>query len=415
MRRVAVTGIGIISPNGLTASETWKSVLAGRSGISHITSFDASQYACQIAGEVKGYVAEEHFSAKDLRKIDRFIQFALVAGEEALINSGVDLAKENPERIGATIGVGLGGLGEIQNQYRVLVEKGPRRVSPFFIPMVIGNLAAGQLSLKFGLKGPNTCLTTACSSSAHAVGESFRLVQLGKADVMFAGGAESTICELAVAGFCSARALSERNDAPEKASRPFDKDRDGFVMGEGAAVLILEELEHAKRRGATILAEVVGYGLNADAYHITAPSPDGTGASRCMALALEDAKLNPDEIDYINAHGTSTPIGDVVETLAVKRTFGAWAKQVWVTSTKSMTGHLLGAAGAVEAAFCVLSIRDGAVPPTINLENPDPECDLDYVPNEARKRKIRAAISNSFGFGGTNASLVLKQYSRDNH
>lgn len=410
MYRVVVTGIGAISPVGFTAKENWDSVSNGKSGIRPITLFDASKYTSRFAGEITAYKPEEYFQGKDLKKMDRFIQFSLIAGDEALKDSGITLEQENSERIGACVGVGLGGLGEIQAQYKEVLDRGPRRVSPFFIPMVIGNLAAGQISIKYGLKGPNTCITTACSSSAHAIGESARLIQRGDVDIMFAGGAEAVICELGVAGFCASRALSQRNDEPERASRPFDKDRDGFVMGEGSAVLILEELEHAKKRGARIYAELTGYALNSDANHITQPSPNGEGPARCMKLALKDAKLDPTGVDYINAHGTSTPLGDGMETQAIKTVFGDWAYKLSVSSTKSMTGHLLGAAGALEAMYSIQAIQNGVVPPTINLENPSPECDLDYVPNEARSKKIRTALSNSFGFGGTNASLIFSRF-----
>jgi len=409
MRRVVVTGMGALSPIGLTVNENWESLTHSKSGIRAITLFDASQYSSRIAGEVVSYKAEAHFQVKDLKKMDRFIQFCLVAGTEALQNSGLNLASENLERIGSIVGVGIGGLAEIQAQYKELLEKGPRRVSPFFIPAVIGNLAAGQLSLKYGLKGPNTCITTACSSSAHALGESFRYIQNGTCDVMVTGGAEAVICELGVGGFCALRALSTRNDEPAKASRPFDKDRDGFVIAEGSAILVLEEYERAKKRNANIIAEVVGYGLNCDAYHITQPAPEGEGAARCMRLALTDAKLNSDQIQYVNAHGTSTPIGDINETIAVKNVFKEHAKKVAVSSTKSMTGHLLGAAGAIEAAFCVKAIQNQVAPPTINLENPSPECDLNYVPHTAQEMKIDYAMSNSFGFGGTNATLIFKK------
>lgn len=409
MRRVVVTGLGAVSPIGLNVKENWESLMQSKSGIRPITLFDASQYTSRIAGEVVQYQAEKHFQGKDLKKMDRFIQFCLVAGTEAIEHSGLNLASENLERIGSIVGVGIGGLAEIQAQYKELLEKGPRRVSPFFIPAVIGNLAAGQLSLKYSLKGPNTCITTACSSSAHAIGESFRYIQNGIADVMVAGGAEAVVCELGVGGFCALRALSTRNDEPAKASRPFDKDRDGFVIAEGSAILILEEYERAKKRNAHIYAEVVGYGLNCDAYHITQPAPEGEGAGRCMRIALSDAKINAEQIQYINAHGTSTPIGDLNETIAVKNVFKEHAKKVAVSSTKSMTGHLLGAAGAIEALYCVKAIENQVAPPTINLENPSPECDLNYVPNMAQEMKIEYAMSNSFGFGGTNATLILKK------
>lgn len=409
MRRVVVTGIGAISPIGLTVKENWDSLTQSKSGVRSITLFDASQYSSRIAGEVVQYQAEKYFQVKDLKKMDRFIQFCLVAGTEAIENSGLNLASENLERIGSIVGVGIGGLAEIQAQYKELLEKGPRRVSPFFIPAVIGNLAAGQLSLKYSLKGPNTCITTACSSSAHAIGESFRYIQNGIADVMVAGGAEAVVCELGVGGFCALRALSTRNDEPHRASRPFDKDRDGFVIAEGSAIMVLEEYERAKKRNAHIFAEVVGYGLNCDAYHITQPAPEGEGAGRCMKLALADAKLNVEQIQYINAHGTSTPIGDINETIAVKNVFKDHAKKVAVSSTKSMTGHLLGAAGAIEAVYCVKALENQVAPPTINLENPSPECDLNYVPNTPQEMKIEYAMSNSFGFGGTNATLILKK------
>lgn len=411
MRRVVVTGIGAITPVGFSAKENWDSITAGKSGIRPITLFDASQYTCRIAGEISSYVPENHFPKSELKKIERFIQFALLSGGEAITNSGIDLTKTNLERMGACVGVGMGGLIEIQNTYKDCMEKGPRRISPFFIPMVITNLAAGQLSIKYGLKGPNTCITTACSSSAHAIGESARLIRDDEVDVMLAGGAEAVICELGVGGFCALRALSTRNDEPTKASRPFDKGRDGFVMGEGAAVLVLEELEHAKKRGATILAELVGYGINSDAFHMTQPSPEGEGAQRCMKLAFEDARINPDVIDYVNAHGTSTPIGDLNEVLAARAVFGDHVKKIALSSTKSMTGHLLGAAGAVEAMYCVQAIQSQVAPPTINLEDVDVGTDINLVPNTAQERKIEYALSNSFGFGGTNASLIFKRYS----
>lgn len=409
MKRVAVTGLGAYTPIGKTAPENWESLMKGRSGIRPITLFDASQFTSRIAGEISDYKPEEHFPVKELKRMDRFIQFAMIAASEAVACSGLDFSKENMERAGSSVGVGLGGLLIIQSEHKEFLEKGPRRISPFFIPAVISNLAAGQISMKYGLKGPNTCVTTACSSSAHALGESYRLIQRGDVDVMVSGGAEATICELGIGGFCSMRALSQRNDEPAKSSRPFDKDRDGFVMGEGSAILVLEEWEHAKKRGAKILAELVGYGLNADAYHLTQPAPEGEGAARCMNLALKDAKLNPDQIDYVNAHGTSTPIGDGLETTAIKTVFKDHAKKFAVSSTKSMTGHLLGAAGAVEAAYCVQAIVNQVVPPTINLDNPSPECDLNYVPHEPQPRPVTAALSNSFGFGGTNASLVFRR------
>lgn len=410
MKRVVVTGMGAITPIGFSAKENWESLMQSKSGIGPITLFDASLYTSRIAGEITKFQPEKHFPVKDLKKMDRFIQFALVAGEEAFKNAGLDASKFQAERAGSSVGVGIGGLVEIQAQYKEVLEKGPRRISPFFIPAVISNLAAGHLSLRHGLKGPNTCITTACSSSAHALGESFRLIQRGDVDVMLSGGAEAVICELGVGGFCSMRALSTRNEEPHRASRPFDQDRDGFVIAEGAGLLVLEELEHAKKRGATIYAEVVGYGLNADAYHITSPAPEGEGAQRCMSLALKDAKLNPEQVDYINAHGTSTPLGDVNETIAVKKVLGAHSKKVLMSSTKSMTGHLLGAAGAVESLYTIQAIQHQTAPPTINLENPSPECDLNYVAHKPQTAKIQVALSNSFGFGGTNASLVFKKF-----
>lgn len=408
MRRVVVTAIGAVSPIGMTAKENWDSLMAGKSGIGPITHFDATQYTSRIAGEITRYKPEEHFSGKDLKKMDRFIQLCLVAGKEAFEASGLDMTKTNAARCGSVVGVGIGGLPEIQSQYKEILEKGPRRISPFFIPMVISNLAAGHLSIRYGLKGPNTCITSACSSSAHALGESFRMIQRGDVDVMVSGGAEAVICECGVGGFCAMRALSVRNDDPQRASRPFDKDRDGFVMGEGAAVMVLEELDHAKARGAKILAELVGYGINADAFHMTAPSLEGP--AQCMAMALQDAKTNPDEVQYVNAHGTSTPIGDTNEVNALKSVFKEHAYKLAVSSTKSMTGHLLGAAGALEAMYCVQALGAQVAPPTINLDNPSPECDLNFVPKEPQALKLKAVLSNSFGFGGTNASLVFKAF-----
>ncbi|NBX92057.1 MAG: beta-ketoacyl-[acyl-carrier-protein] synthase II [Proteobacteria bacterium] len=409
MNRVVVTGFGAITPVGLNAQTNWESLMNVKTGVAPITLFDATGYSSRIAGEVKGFDPAKHFPVKELKRIGRFIQFALVAGSEAVGHSGLNLEQMDKTRIGACIGVGIGGLPEIQSEYLTVREKGPKRVSPFFIPSVIGNLAAGQLSLKFGLQGPNTCITTACSSSAHAIGEAFRLIQRGDQDAMLAGGAEAVVCELGVSGFCSMRALSERNEAPEKASRPFDKDRDGFVIGEGSAILVLESLASAKKRGATIFAEIVGYGLNSDAYHLTSPSPQGEGAARCMKLALADAKLNPEQIDYINAHGTSTPVGDINETLAVKTVFKDHAKKLAVSSTKSLTGHLLGAAGAVEAMYSVMALMNQVAPATANLDNPSPECDLNFVPHQPQPMKLEYVLSNSFGFGGTNGTLIFKK------
>ena len=410
MRRVVVTGLGCVSPVGTGTQKAWQSITAGKSGISTITRFDATDFPIRIAGEVKDFDPSPYIEKKELKKMDLFIQYAVVAACEAFEDSGYRITEENAERVGVYIGAGIGGLPAIEHWHNVLKEKGPSRITPFFIPMVIINLASGQVSIKLGAKGPNSCAVTACATGAHSIGDAFRLIQTGEADCMIAGGAESTITPLCIAGFNAMKALSQRNDEPERASRPFDKDRDGFVVGEGAGVLVLEELESARRRGAKIYAEIVGYGLNSDAYHITQPAPEGEGAARCMELALKDAGLTPEEIDYINAHGTSTYYNDLNETEAIKKVFGEHAKRLMVSSTKSMTGHLLGAAGGVEAVFTVLAIKEGVVPPTINYETPDEGCDLDYVPKEARKASLRAAMSNSFGFGGTNAVLVFKRF-----
>jgi len=407
-RRVAVTGLGIISPVGLGVNEAWANILAGRSGITRITRFDASPYASQIAGEVKGFDVTQYLPAKEARRLDIFVHYGTAAAVQAIRDSGLEVTDANAERIGVNIGSGIGGLPMIEETHRSLLESGPRRISPFFIPGTIINMVSGNLSIMFGFKGPNLAITTACTTSTHCIGESARLIAYGDADIMIAGGSESTVCGLAIGGFSAARALSTRNDDPEGASRPWDKGRDGFVLGEGAGVVVLEEMEHARRRGAQIYAELIGYGMSADAHHMTAPCADGDGARRCMANALRDAKASPDMVDYINAHGTSTPLGDQAETVAVKRALGDHATRIAMSSTKSMTGHLLGAAGGVEAVFTVLSVRDQIAPPTTNLTDPDPECDLDYVPNQARQMKIRMALSNSFGFGGTNATLAFR-------
>lgn len=409
-RRVVITGVGVISPVGNDATTFWNSLLEGKSGIDRITSFDVSQYPTQIAGEVKNFNPEEFMDKKDVKRNDRFVQFAMAAAKMAVKDANLTVTEENAEQVGVYIGSGIGGLATWEEQHTVLMEKGPRRVSPFFIPMMIANMASGQVSIELGAKGPTSSAITACATGTNAIGDAFRLIQHGHADVMITGGAEATIRPMALAGFCSAKAMSTRNDEPQKASRPFDKDRDGFVMGEGAGILVLEELEHAKRRGASIIAEVIGYGMSADAHHITAPSPGGEGAARCMKNALNDAGVDPTEVDYINAHGTSTDQGDIAETMAIKKVFGEHAYELAVSSTKSMTGHLLGATGGIEAIATAYAIRDQILPPTINLENPDPECDLDYVPNVARKAKVDVAISNTFGFGGHNASIVLKKY-----
>ena len=406
-RRVVVTGLGIVSPVGNTVPEAWDNVLAGKSGIGRITAFDPSRLACQIAGEVKGFDVGKYLSPKEARRMDRFIHFGMAAGLQAWKDSGNAVTPETAEHFGINFGSGMGGLPLIESMYEELKKSGPRRISPFFIPGTIINMIAGNLSIMLGTKGPNLAIVTACTTSTHCIGEAAKAIRYGEADVMIAGGAESTVTELAVGGFAAARALSTRNDDPAGASRPWDKDRDGFVLGEGAGAVVLEEMERAKKRGARIYCEVAGYGVSADAYHMTAPAEDGEGAFRCMRNALRDAGLGVESVDYINAHGTSTPLGDIAETVAVKRVLGERAKQVAVNSTKSMTGHLLGAAGGIEAVFTILALQNQISPPTINLHTPDPQCDLDYVPNSARKMSIRAAISNSFGFGGTNGSLVF--------
>ena len=409
-RRVVVTGVGLLSALGRNTEQTWAGVRAAKSGVVAITAFDASQFSARIAAEVRDFDPLEFIDKKEVKKMARFIQFALAASEDAIKSSGLQVTAQNDERVGVYIGSGIGGFEIIEREHRNLLEKGPSRISPFFIPATIVNLASGQVSIRYGAKGPNSATATACTTSAHAVGDSFRLIQHGYADAMICGGAEACITPMGVGGFAAMRALSTRNDEPHRASRPWDKDRDGFVVGEGAGILILEELELAKARGANIICEVVGYGMSADAYHITSPSEDGDGAYRVMRNTLADAKLAPERIDYINAHGTSTEIGDKLETLAIKRCFGEHAYKLAVSSTKSMTGHLLGGAGGLEAGITALAIRDQVLPPTINHENPDPECDLDYVPNHARPAKIEYALSNSFGFGGTNGSLIFKRY-----
>jgi 3-oxoacyl-[acyl-carrier-protein] synthase II len=409
-RRVVVTGIGLITPLGCGTQKTWEGICKGESGIDRITSFDASDYPVRIAGEVKDFHPEDFIERKDIKKMDIFIQYALGAGTMAVEDAGLKIGGDNADRVGVIVGAGIGGLNTIERYHSVLLESGPRRISPFFIPMLIANLAAGHISMRFGARGPNSCVTTACAAGTHAIGDAFRLIQRGDADAMIAGGSESAITPLTVAGFANMKALSERNDAPQKASRPFDLARDGFVIAEGAGVLVLEEMTSALRRGARIYAEIAGYGMSADAYHMTAPDPEGRGVVNCMRMALRDAGLTPEEVDYINAHGTSTPYNDKHETAAIKQVFGDHAYKLAVSSTKSMTGHLLGAAGGVEAAFCALAIAHGIIPPTINYENPDPECDLDYVPNHARHVEVRTALSNSFGFGGTNACIVLRKF-----
>jgi 3-oxoacyl-[acyl-carrier-protein] synthase II len=408
-RRVVVTGLGIICPTGNTVAEAWSSVLAGKSGIGRISLFDPSPFSSQIAGEVKNFDAGAYLSPKEARRMDRFIHFGVAAGVQALKDSRLEVTEANAPRIGVNIGSGIGGLPMIEDTHNDMLKGGPRKISPFFIPSTIINMISGNFSIMHGLKGPNLAMVTACTTSAHCIGESGRLIEYGDCDVMIAGGAEAAITPLGVGGFSSARALSTRNDDPATASRPWDKDRDGFVLAEGAGVVVLEELEHAKRRGATMYAELAGYGMSGDAYHMTAPQEGGEGAARCMENALRNAGLNREDIDYINAHGTSTPLGDIAETVAVKRCFGDHAKKLAMSSTKSVTGHLLGAAGGVEAIFSVLAIRDQVAPPTANLMNQDPACDLDYVPNSARSMQVRAALSNSFGFGGTNGTLIFRR------
>ncbi|MFZ4553206.1 MAG: beta-ketoacyl-[acyl-carrier-protein] synthase II [Betaproteobacteria bacterium] len=408
-RRVVVTGLGIVSPIGLNVSENWASIIAGRSGIATITRFDASAMACQIAGEVKGFDATQYISPKEVRRMDTFIHYGLAAGIEAVRNAGLDTPLPDPTRIGVNIGAGIGGLPLIEETHSALLEGGPRKVSPFFIPGSIINMISGNLSIQFGFKGPNLAMVTACTTATHCIGESARIIEYGDCDIMIAGGAEAAVSPLGIAGFAAARALSTRNDDPATASRPWDAGRDGFVMGEGAGVLVLEEYEHAKARGATIYCEVAGYGMSGDAHHITAPCEDGEGASRCMINALRNAAANVDEVDYINAHGTSTPLGDIAEMIALKRALGEHAYKIAVSSTKSMTGHLLGAAGGVEAVYSALAVYHQVAPPTINLHDQDPQCDLDFVPNVAREMAIDLALSNSFGFGGTNGTLAFRR------
>lgn len=410
-RRVVVTGMGLVIPTGIGVKTAWANICEGRSGIGPITRFDPTGFDTKIAGEVKGFNPELYIEKKEIKKMDLFIQYAIAATQEALEDAQLTITPENGERIGVIVGTGLGGLPNIEKCHQVLLERGPSRITPFFIPMVIANLASGQIAIRFGAKGPNTCVVTACATGAHCIGDAFRAIVYGDADAVIAGGTEANITPLTVGGFNAMKALSTRNDEPEKACRPFEKNRDGFVVAEGAGILILEELEFALKRGAKIYAELLGYGYTGDAYHITAPSPDGDGAIRCMRMAIKDAGLVPEEIEYINAHGTSTPLNDLTETIAIKAVFGSHAKRIPISATKSMTGHLLGAAGSTEAIFTILSIYEGILPPTINYEEPDPECDLDYVPNVARKQSIQTAISNAFGFGGTNATLVFRKFS----
>ena len=407
-RRVVVTGLGIVCPVGNSVKEAWASIQAGKSGITRITRFDASPFASQIAGEVKNFDIGQVLSPKEARRVDVFIHYGIAAAAEAIRDAGLEANPKDAERVGVNVGSGIGGLSLIEETHKALLEGGPRKISPFFIPGAIINMISGNLSIMYGFKGPCLAMVTACTTANHCIGDSGRLIEYGDADIMVAGGSESTICALGVGGFSAARALSTRNDDPATASRPWDTDRDGFVLGEGAGVVVLEELEHARARSATIYCELVGYGVSADAHHITAPCEDGEGAARGMANAMRNAGINPDEVDYINAHGTSTALGDLAETIALKRCFGDHAKKLAVSSTKSSTGHLLGAAGGVEAVFTIMGMKDQVAPPTINLFNQDPQCDLDFVPNTARQMKINVALSNSFGFGGTNGTLVFR-------
>ncbi|MEE8503781.1 MAG: beta-ketoacyl-ACP synthase II [candidate division NC10 bacterium] len=410
MRRVVVTGLGVVSPLGIGVDFFWKALINGTSGVGRITRFDTTGHGCQIAAEVKGFDPLQWIDKKEVKKMDTFVRYALAAGLMAVEDAHLKVSDGRQDRVGVLVGTGMGGIIMLVEQYIVLVEKGPDRVSPFFIPGIIPNMASGRLSMHLGAKGPNSCVSTACATGNHAIGDSLRIIQRGEADVMLAGGTEAVISTLCIAGFNNAKALSTRNDEPERASRPFDKERDGFVMGEGACVLVLEALDHALDRGAPIYAEVIGYGMSGDAYHVTAPAPEGEGAVQSMERAIRDAGIPPEAVDYINAHGTSTPYNDANETLAIKRVFGDHAYRIPVSSIKSMIGHTLGAAGAIEAAATVLALKHGIVPPTINYEFPDPDCDLDYVPNKAREVTIQLALNNSFGFGGTNATTVFRRY-----
>jgi len=407
-RRVVVTGVGLVTAAGNSTEETWASVVAGRSAVTRVSGFDPSGFASQIAAEIKDYRATDYMDARDVRRNDRMVQYAANCANQCL--HGVDMDGFNRDRVGVVIGSGVGGISTFEDQHSVMLSRGPDRVSPFFIPMMISDMASGYISIAHGLRGPNYATVSACASGGNAIADAVLLIKAGIADAMVTGGTEAAVTPMSLAGFCALKALSRRNDEPERASRPFDKDRDGFVLGEGAGILLLESLEHAKQRGATILGEIAGIGLSGDAYHITSPAPNGDGAIRAMAMALSDAGMRPSDIEYINAHGTSTQLNDPSETAAVKAVFGESAHDVMVSSTKSMIGHLLGAAAAVELIFCVLAIRDGVIPPTINLEHPDPECDLDYVPNQARKRRLDVALSNAFGFGGHNVSIIVKRY-----
>ncbi len=409
-RRVVVTGMGLVVPIGIGVETAWKNACEGKSGIGRLTRFDPEGFDTRIAAEVKGFNPELYIEKKEVKKMDLFIQYALAATKEAVEDSKLSITPENGDRIGVIVGTGLGGLPTIEKYHQILMERGPGRISPFFIPMLVANLAAGQIAIQYGAKGPNICLVTACATGGHCIGDAFRAIVYGDADAVIAGGTEANITPLTVGGFNAMKALSTRNDEPEKACRPFEKNRNGFVIAEGAGIVILEELGFAQKRNAKIYAELIGYGYTGDAYHITAPSPDGDGAIRCMRMAIKDAGLKPEDIDYINAHGTSTQLNDLTETIAIKKVFGDHAKRIPISATKSMTGHLLGAAGSTEAIFTILALRDGILPPTINYEEPDPECDLDYVPNVARRQHLNTGMSNAFGFGGTNATLIFKKF-----
>jgi len=413
LRKVVITGLGLITPIGNTVEDFWNSLLTGKSGAARLTAFDPSYFSCQIAAEVKNFNPADYMTDKEARRLDPFVQFGLAASKLAIENSGLELDKELKDRIGVAIGSGIGGLHTIEREFLAYIkrgpEKGPSKITPFLIPMLIANMAAGQVSIVYGLKGPNTACVTACASGNHAIGDACKIIQRGDADVMIAGGAEGAITEMGFGGFCSLKAVTQRNSEPEKASRPFERDRDGFLMGEGAGIVVLEEYERAKKRGADIYCEVAGYGMSGDGYHMTAPDPSGDGAKRCMEAALKDGKIQTTDVDYINAHGTSTKLNDKIETLAIKNAFKDHAKKLAISSTKSMMGHLLGAAGGVEAAVCALALKNGVIPPTINYDNPDPDCDLDYVPNKPRKQKINTAMSNALGFGGHNATLIFRR------
>jgi 3-oxoacyl-[acyl-carrier-protein] synthase II len=409
-RRVVVTGMGLVIPTGIGVETAWKNVCGGKSGIGLLTRFDTNGFETKIAGEVKNFNPELYIDKKEIKRMDLFVQYAIAATKEALEDAQLAITPENSEKIGVIVGTGLGGLPTLERYHKILLERGPGRISPFFIPMLIANLASGHIAIQFGPKGPNTCVVTACATGAHCIGDAFRAIVYGDAEAMIAGGTEANITPLTIGGFNAMKALSTKNDEPEKACRPFEKNRDGFVVAEGAGIVLLEELKFALNRNAKIYGELVGYGYTGDAYHITAPSPDGDGAVRCMRMALKDAGLGPEDVDYINAHGTSTPLNDLTETIAIKAVFGDHAKKVPISATKSMTGHLLGAAGSTEAIFTLLAIRDGIMPPTINYEEPDPQCDLDYVPNVARRQPLNIAMSNAFGFGGTNATLIFKKF-----